>query len=128
MGLDATVRAAIATISTATADLQATVAHAAWTGKDGYNKPSFAAPVSRQALVEMKQRLRRLPNGQEVLQQAAVTFIGPISANGATGRREPVDPRDTITLPNGYSGPILNVEGLIDPTTNRPFMVQVWLG
>lgn len=128
MGLDATVRAAIATISTATADLQATVAHAAWTGKDGYNKPTFAVAVNRQALVEMKQRLRRLPNGQEVLQQAAVTFIGPISANGATGRREPVDPRDTITLPNGYSGPILNVEGLIDPTTNRPFMVQVWLG
>ena len=128
MGLDATIRAAISVISTATADLQATVAHAAWTGKDGYNKPTFATPVSRQALVELKQRLRRLPNGQEVLQQAAVTFIGPISPNGATGRREPIDPRDSITLPNGYSGPILDVQGLVDPSTNRPFMVSVVMG
>jgi hypothetical protein len=69
-----------------------------------------------------------MPGGAEVLQIATVTIIGPVAANGADERREPVDPRDRITLPNGFSGPILDVGGVVDPDTGSPYSVQVILG
>ena len=128
MGLDSVVRSVVATANSVTASLQATVQHAAWTGNQQDGTDSFATAVPLQALVEFKQRLRRLPTGREVLQQAELTFIGPVTANGASGRREPIDPRDQITLPNGYTGPILDVQGLVDPSTSAPYLVQVVLG
>jgi hypothetical protein len=128
MGLDSVVRSVVATANAVTSSLQATVQHAAWTGNLQDGTDSFATAVPLQALVEFKQRLRRLSTGREVMQQAVVTFIGPVTANGTAGRREPIDPRDQITLPNGYSGPILDVEGLVDPSTSAPYLVSVVLG
>ena len=128
MGLDTVIRNAVATANRVTGALQATVTHAAWTGADSYSKPTYATAVPRQAIVEFKQRMRRLPNGEEVMQQATVTFLSPIAANGASGRREPVDPRDRITLPSGLTGPILDVSGMVDPSTDAPYMLTVALG
>ena len=120
---------AVADNLTTSMGLQASVTHYAWTANGStYGEPTYATGVARNAIVEMKQRLRRLAGGQEVLQQASVTFPRPITANGATGRREPIDPRDKIVLPNGYTGPILSVEGLENPDTTAPYMLEVILG
>lgn len=128
MGLDSIVRNAVATANRVTGALQATVQHAAWTGEDGYSKPIYATAVARPAIVEMRQRQRRMPDGREVLQMAVVTFVGPIAPNGAAQRREPVDPRDLITLPSGYTAPILDVVGVVDAGTDAPYMLEVVLG
>lgn len=128
MGLDELIRFGVATADFVTKSLQANVTHAAWIGSGVYGEPSYASAVTRPALVEYKQRLRKTSGGQEVMQQASVIFIGPITANGAAERREPVDPRDQIFLPNGYTGPILSVEGAIDPSTNSLYTVEVILG
>lgn len=128
MGLDAIVRSGVALANRITDSLQVDVTHEAWTGDDKYVKPTFAAAVTRSAIVEMRPRLRRLASGKEVMAYAVVTFLVPIAANGAAGRREPIDPRDRITLPDGFTGPILEAVGVTDPTTNRPYVLEVVLG
>ena len=128
MGLDDLVRMGVAIADAQTKSLQANVIHAAWTGSGTFGEPTYASAVVRPAIVEYKQRLRRTSGGQEVMQQASVMFVGPIPNNGAAERREPVDPRDQIFLPNGYTGPILSVEGVIDPSTSSLYTVEVILG
>jgi hypothetical protein len=40
-----------------------------------------------------------------------------------------VDPRDRITLPDGRTGPIVEITGgMLNAGTGRPFMTQVTLG
>lgn len=128
MGLDSIIRSGVATIDAVTASLQVSVTHAAWTGHGNYAEPTYATGVARKAIVVFKQRMRKLGNGQEVLQQASVVFPRPIAANGTADRREPIDPRDKLTLPNGYTGPILDVQGVVDPLTNAPYSLEVILG
>lgn len=128
MDLGSIFRSAVATADQVARSAQVAVSHEAWTGADNYSKPTYAAAVSRLAVVSMKQRMRRMPDGREVVQRAVVTFVGPVAANGAAGRREPVDPRDRITLPSGFTGPILDVEGAVDPATGAPYTVKVTLG
>lgn len=128
MGLAEIVRSGVSIANRVTGSLQATVQHEAWTGVGAYGAPAFDSAATRPAIVEHKTRRRRLESGEEINQVAAVTIIGPIAANGATGRREPIDPRDRITLPNGYIGPILDVQGIVDPSTGLPYMYVVAIG
>jgi len=128
MGLQSLVKNAVATANRITSTLQAEVAFEAWVGTDGYAAPVFAPTIALPAIVEMKQRLRRNYTGEEVLQMATVTFLRPVEPNGATGRREPIDPRDRITLPDGTTGPVLDVAGLANPDTAAPYFQVVALG
>ncbi len=119
MGLDDVIRSGVALANTITADLQVTVTHEAWSSVAVvYGSGSFAAGVSRQAVVEQKDRLMRLPGGQEVLQRAVVTFVGPVTINV----------KDKITLPDGTTGPILTIKGVTDPSTGLPYAYEVALG
>lgn len=128
MGLSDIVRSGIATANSLTANLQDEVLHEPWIGNDKFGKPMYGIGVSRPALVERKAANRFGNNGQVIVQNAQVTFIYPISPNGAARRQEPVDPRDRITLPDGWTGPIVNVQGLVDPSTGLPYMTEVSLG
>jgi hypothetical protein len=118
MGLDAIVRRAVAKANTITASLQVEVTHEARTGQDTYGAPTFAAAVARPAIVERKQKLIRDTNGQERLSQHKVTFLQPVT----------LDVRDRITLPDGTTGPILDIAGLVDAGTNAPYYAEVLLG
>lgn len=128
MSLDALVRTGVALAHQITGDLQVVVEHEPWTGTDGYNKPTYGYVKKRKALVERKQRMVRTPTGEEVLSTCTVTILGTVKANGATGRQEPIDTRDRLTLPDDTTAKILSVEGLIDPTTERPYCYEVALG
>lgn len=101
-----------------------------WIGNDDYGQNIYRGiPLIQDAIVEEKERRRVLSNGQEVTQKAEITIPRPISSlGGIVDRREPLDPRDKIILPSGYSGPILDVSGLTDPKTHNPFMITVILG
>lgn len=128
MGLADVVRAGVAIAASTTKSLQVEIQHWPWIGADVTNMPLFGTPIARSALVEQKQKLLRASTGENVLATTKVTLLDPVKADGATGRREPVDPRDKIVLPDGTEGPIVAVEGLVDPGTNLPYLLEVYLG
>jgi hypothetical protein len=100
----------------------------AWTGQNLDGDPTYAAAVPIEALVELRADLKKNDEGTEILSKTKLTITRPIAANGAAGRREPIDPLDKITLPDGTTGPVITTEGLVDGTTDAPYMLEVWLG
>jgi hypothetical protein len=128
MALDSLVRSAVAIANGVTSSLQVVVSHEAWTHDDAYGAPQYATAVNLSAIVEYRQRLRHLRDGQQVLQRAVVFLLEPVSPNGAAERREPIDPRDRIVLPDGTTGPIYDVAGLADPQTNASYYHEVVIG
>ncbi len=125
MGYDTTVRDGVATADSITTSLQVNIRHYAWIGANDRGGPLYASPVTIKAIVDMRPRLRRTSDGTEVMQRCQVTIPRPIRPNGAAGRREPIDPRDKIVLPDGFTGPILDIEGPVDPVTNRPYISDI---
>jgi len=128
MGLADIVRSGIALAKEVTSDLQVDVSHEAWISNDSYGKRVYAAAVTLSGIVEKKERLIRDFAGVVVVSKTKITILQPVTANGATGRREPIDPRDRITPPDGVTGPILNAEGMIDSSTGAPYMFEIYLG
>lgn len=128
MSLSSIVRRAVAIADKTTKSLQDTITFEAWIGFTDAGGPEYDSAISILAIIEEKQVLRRLASGQEVMQKATITIPRAVAANGAAERREPIDPRDRITLPSGYTGPILDVSGVTDPLTHRAYMYQVVLG
>lgn len=122
MGLADIVRAGVAVADSVTATLQVTVTHYVFTeaSVDAYGKITWGTGHGRKAIVENKRRLVRGPDGHDVLSSHVVTFP----------RQVDVDPRDKIVFPDGTTGPILNVEGVLDAgyTNGKRFLTQVWLG
>lgn len=121
MGLLDTVRSAVAVADALTRDLQATVVHTAATlPQDARGEPTApASPVSRPAIVEMKQHVVKTTGGQMVTSKAKVTFLDAAVVVGLL---------DKIVLPDGTTGPILDVEGFVDRGTGRPILNEVYLG
>jgi hypothetical protein len=129
MALDDVLRSGIATINKVTKSLQVNVQHRAWVKAKGDGEDKLDPPILRPAIVEYKRRMVRTATGDVVQQNASILFVELIEPNGAPGRREPIDPRDEITLPDGHCGPILMVVGPpTDPDTSRPYMLEVSLG
>lgn len=111
-----------------TISVQVDVLHSAWIGQSGTGVPRYATAVSRPCLFERAQRQIMTRDGREVMSRHKLSFIHAIEANGAPGREEPIDPRDKIEVPGVASGPIIDVEGLVDPGTGLPFYAIVWIG
>jgi len=128
LGLDSAVRGAVKTAATVTKSLQETVQHFAWTGQVNLGEESLASAVSLKALVEQKLEWRRLGDGRLVEVQARLTFLEIVAPNGASGRIEPIDPKDKLVLVDGTTGPVYLVSGLRDPGKSRPYFLEVWLG
>ena len=128
MNLNKIISNAMKIVDKTTDSLQDSVRHYPWIGNDTYNAPQYAVYTIRKGIVEEKEYSRRMPSGEEILQKASVTFPRPIAPQGAEGRREPIDPRDKIVLPSGYTGPILGVFGVVDPETHQPYSFEVVLG
>lgn len=85
---------------------------------DGYAQPSYGSSTSYDAVVDSTTRLMRMPNGQEVLAKHRITFLESVA----------IGSKDRITLPDGSTGPILDVSGVMDASTDRPFVTDVILG
>jgi hypothetical protein len=128
MGYDALIRSGISAAATVTASLQANVLHEAWTGIDAYGEPTYAAGIQRKAIVLRDAIMKRDRGGEWVQTQAEILFLKPFVSNGAPGRNGPIDIRDRITLPDGFTCPIVETEGLFDPSTSAPYFAEVWLG
>ncbi len=129
MSLNALVKSCVAVADSVVGSLQDAVVHHPWTSDTSHGVPQYGTSVSRQAVVDQTRKRRRDANGDEVWQTAKITFPRPITANGTSGRKEPVDPRDKFVLPDGSTGPIIEVmNGPINPATHAPYFVEVMLG
>ncbi len=98
------------------------VQHEAWIGADSYDKPVYDDPILLRGRVQEGSIQVRTVQGQEINVRACISFLSPISPNGASGRREPIDPRDRFTLASGYTGPIVE-----NPGSEKKPVVLVWL-
>jgi hypothetical protein len=128
MALDSVIRKGVAIANKATKSLQDKVLHVAWMGQDGYGAKLPEVRVIRRGIVEQQLRMHRLKDGREIHTKAKITFLERIPNIGATGRDEPVDPRDYFVLSDGTTGVVVDVEGMRDPGTNKPFLLEVYLG
>lgn len=129
MGLADIIRSGIQIAQNVTAGAQVNVTHEAWTGQDEYGAPTFAAAQTLTAILDLNRKEKATLSGQLVTVVATLTILTPITDNGAAGRKEPIDPRDVIRLPDGTTGPILETpNAVVDPATNRPFFHTVLLG
>lgn len=118
MAFDDLIRSGVALANTLTTSLQANVQHSSWLGNDMDGDDVYSDPISRPALIEQRQRLHQTKSNELVLTRAKISFLVPTSINS----------NDRIILPDGTTGPIVDIEGLLDPTTNLPYLPEVWIG
>lgn len=118
---------AISIVNNVTSSLQANVTLEAWLDSNLDGSALYDLPVTLKALVEGEQKRMVNTESEEVVSTTKITIIGPVADNGAPGRREPIDPRDRLTMPDGITAPIIMVKGLIDPLTTRPYLFEIWL-
>jgi hypothetical protein len=118
MNLAAIIRRGVGILDKNTQSLQAVVTYEPWLGQDDYGNEEFGPVVSMNAIVDNSMRDRPSSTGQLVVSRAKVTFPRPIS----------VDTRDRIILPDGTTGPIIDVMGVVDRATGKPYATDVLLG
>lgn len=128
MGLAAIVRSAVAIANSVTLDLQVNVTHEPWISDDGQSKPTYGTAATIPAIVVDERKGFRDAIGEVVQSHTRISFLRPITPNGATGRKEPVDPRDRLTTPDGTTGKVVGSGGMVDRGTGRRFYSEVWLG
>jgi hypothetical protein len=129
MGLANVVRAGVAIADRLVKDLEVTVLHYPWISESGFGKPSFAVtPVPILAVVRHTRDIKRTVDGDTADPFAVILIPRPLAANGATGRDEPIDPRDKFVLPDGTEFVVRNVVGILDPSTGKPYAYRVEVG
>lgn len=133
MGLGSVVRGVIPTIKSIVGGqdgLMDNVTIQYWEGdSDLVGTGIYSDPVSFEAVVIRKNQMVKDNNGQDVMSKTYLGFIEALPDHGVgTGRDEPLDTRDIITLSDGTTGPILNTDGLMDSATSRPYLSEVYLG
>lgn len=118
MGLRDIVANGVAQADRITQDLQPTVTVRRRTGQTGAGKAVYAAPVRVPAIVDWQQKIVRTRTGTEAVSRAYVGFLRPFQ----------ISEDDQVILPDGTTGPILDMSGFVDRATGAPYFVQVWLG
>lgn len=131
MGIEDIIRSGVALANTLTDSIQEEITLYRWIADDDQGKHVYSNPLKLNAIVNKMDKRLGFDTGMEIIQTTEITIITPIKklTPVVSGRQEPIDQRDKITLSSGKGGPILQTElGLTDPKTGRPYMVRVYLG
>jgi len=127
MSLLDTLRSAVKIADEVTKPLQATVLYSRLIGTDGYGAPTYAPAVSLKAIVDYKSTQVRTQEGILTVSRAIITLLdinAVVTATGGAG----VDNNDKFVLPDGDTGPILDIRGFIDAGTGHPIATEVVIG
>lgn len=132
MSLLDVVRGAVAIADNVTKPLQATVSFRHYAGSDAYGAktyvPDVAAPaLALRAIIDWKQKQLRTQEGVLSVSRAMVMFLDVQALSTATSGQG-VNDEDLIVLPDGTTGPILDMAGFIDPGTGHPIATEIYLG
>jgi hypothetical protein len=115
--MDAIIRSALITANNVTSTLQEEVS--VYTSTNGTFGTSYSPTATKYpALVERETKSVQSPGGEMLESRTTITFIQPID----------VKYTDKIVLKDGTTDPIRAIQGLDDPSTGKPYMVQVFLG
>jgi len=133
VGFDAILRDGIKTLNTVMDSLQdKTVQHFRWIAEDAFGAKQYAVgdPVIRSAIVEFTPNVKFTRGGVEIPMKARILILEPFAGltPAVPGRVEPVDLRDMFILPDGSTGPIVALPGLVDPTTHRTYFAEIVIG
>ena len=93
----------------------------------GYGDWIFPTSVKLRAIVDWKQKQLRTPEGVLSVSRASITFLDVAAVASATGG-EGINDQDRIVLPDGTTGPILDMAGFIDAGTGQPVATEVFIG
>lgn len=120
MGLRNILVKAIGIADKVTKDLQPKVKYEKYLGlsPDGFGTELYAAPVFIDAIVDWQQKQVRTAAGVESVSRAVITLPRPMQIND----------EDRFTLPDGTTGPILDMGGFVDRVTGYAMSTDVYLG
>jgi hypothetical protein len=107
--------------------MEAEVQFSHYVSSNGYGDKTFLSAVPLRAVVDWKQRQLRTTGGVLSVSRASVMFLDVAALLTATNG-EGVNDEDIITLPDGTTGPILDMGGYIDGGTGHPVATEVFLG
>lgn len=127
MSLLDVLRSAVVIADTVTKPLQPFVTYSRYTGEDEYGTKTYATAVQLAAIVDWKQKQVRTLSGVLSVTRSSVMFLDINALDAATGG-EGIDDNDLIVLPDGTTGPILDMSGFIDAGTGHPLATEVLLG
>lgn len=102
-----------------------------FTGSGPSGDMTYADPVFPFAVVDYSNKVS-IRGGQIVTVSATLTITERVEPNLTVTdppRKNPIDPRDKITLPDGTTGPIISAPGSVNnPLTGTGFIQVVEIG
>lgn len=129
MNLAQILAAGVAEIDRQTKSAQPQVQWFAWTGDDPYGSSTYTDRGFIEAIVDLTSEDRTSPSGQVLRTGARIVIPRPLDpVGGLPERNEPIDMRDVFILPDGTSGPIVEINGFVNKETNSPYFADIWLG
>ena len=126
MALIDVIRSGVAVADGVTSSLQSVVGYKRKTGNGAYG-PTYAPSVNLHALVDYKAMMVRTKGGILTATRATINLLNVAELVAATAG-EGVGNDDIFTLPDGDTGPIIDVSGFVDPGTGNPVATMVMLG
>lgn len=127
MDLLEVVRSAVALADEITKPLHAIVLYERNTGDGDYGAILYDAPVPLHAIVDFASKQVRTKEGILSVTRATIELLDIDEVVAATGG-EGIGNNDKFTLPDGDSGPILDISGFIDAGTTHPIATKVMIG
>lgn len=126
MSLLDTLRGGVKLANKITRPLQATVMYARKTSGGGYG-PVYANAVPLHAIVDFKAVQVRTQDGTLTATRAVITLLDINEVVAATAGNG-IGNDDIFTLPDGDTGPILDIAGFIDAGTGHPIATEIMMG
>lgn len=128
MGLLKALRAGVASANSVTRDLQALVTYKrAVADSSGYGAFTYPTSVQLHAIVDYTARQVRTRDGVLTVTRATIDLLDIDEVIAATSG-EGIGNDDIFILPDGDTGPILDIAGFIDRETTHPIATTVMLG
>lgn len=127
MGLLDIVRSGVAIANKITQPLQAIVQYERSKGTDGYGGLQYEGAVPLHAIVDYASKQVRTKEGILTVTRATIDLLD-INEIVAATNGEGIGNNDRFTLPDGDTGPILDISGFIDAGTGNPVSTTVMLG
>lgn len=122
MALNDLVATAVRIAHTVTPSLQVSVTHYVYNGQSFTGAAVNKAAVVVTALLEKSNKTFQTTDGKVVQAKHYLAFLTPIVIKN----------EDTLIVNDGtpfkITGPILEVRGLVNPSTVKPYYAEVWLG
>jgi hypothetical protein len=128
MGLLDVLRAGVKVADSVTKPLQAEVTYyRAVADTSGYGNFTYPTSVKLRAIVDFARKQVRTREGILTVTRATIDLLDVAAVVTATGG-EGIGNDDRFILPDGDTGPILDISGFIDAGTGQPVATTVMLG